>query len=308
MATVKEIIQSFCSLYNVPVPTAIVSVLSPNERQLLACFKKIGDNLRNRPYQWPQLKREYVFTVTSGSRTVELPGDFYRLRRDTQFDVTNNWPLNGPLSDGGMASRKYAVATSLQTRKAYKIIGPSSYLLGTAPYVQRSAGSIELDPIPDNSSDQLVLGYISCSWVWPVDWATGASYSAGALVTGVKNIYHTAAGGTSGATRPSGSSGTISDGTVNWTVYREPYLVTETNTKLNDNDLCLFDDDLMIQGMNWAWLEAKKMDYQQARLDWEDSVKSATARHEGILKLNMADGPEYDDGEWPLSPSGSWSV
>ena len=306
MATILSIIQQFCHRVNIPAPSSIVGVSSPAEQQYLSLFKMIGDNLRNRPYAWPQLKRGYTFNTATNQRKYQLPGDFYRLLDSSQWDVTNNWPLRGPISDFQYTTREYAVV-SLQTRKAFRILGPTNYLYSTSPYSQRSAGWFEIDPAGENNTDQLFLGYMSCNWIQPRDWVASTSYSAGDIRSGDGYVYRTAAGGTSGSTRPNWATGSDTDGSVTWTVYTEPYDPSSSNSNLNDADICLFDDDLMIEGMRWAYYRAKKQDYTQERADWESMVKSAYSRFNGRVRINMSD--EYADlFEWPNVPPGSWSV
>jgi hypothetical protein len=77
---------------------------------------------------------------------------------------------------------------------------------------------------------------------------------------------------------------------------------------LNDADLCLFDDDLMIEGMRWAYKRAKGQDFEAERNDWEQQVKSAFARFNGPVRVNAAN--EFGDypGDWPNAPLGSWNV
>lgn len=300
MATIQGVIDQFCYRSNLPVPSAYVGVASPAERQYLSMFKYIGDKLRNSPYLWPQLKRSHTFTTEDGVSKLQLPGDFYRLLESTQWDLTNQWPLRGPISDFNFAARRFSVV-ALQTRKSYRIIGPQSYIFATSPYTQRSAGFIEIDPAPDSDTDQLYMEYLSCNWVWPRDWVASTAYTTGDLRTGVNNIYRAGDTDTSGTTRPSHTSGTESDGTVDWTVYAEPY------TWSNDADIVLFDEDLMVDGMVWAYLRAKGQPFEDQRIDWEDAVRTAAARHQGAVRINAAD--EFGEfGEWPNIPPQNWSV
>lgn len=306
MATIKEVIQNFCYLLNLPAPSAIVGVSSPTEQQYLALFKFIGDNLRNRSYNWPQLKRGYTITTQTGVRTLQLPGDFYRLLESSQWDTTNNWPLRGPISDYHFAVREFAVV-SLQTRKAFRIIGPTGYLYNTGPYNQRSAGYFEIDPAGVNDTDQLFLGYLSCNYVWPIDWVANTAYVVGDIRSGNGTVLICTTSGTSGTTRPSILSGTVTDGTVVWTAYHEPYLVMPSNTKLTDNDICLFDEDMMVEGMQWAYYASKKMDFNSYRQDWENKVKGAVARFNGPTRISQSEvfGDYFD---WPNVPAGSWNI
>lgn len=306
MSTIKEILQNFCYRINIPAPSAFVGVNSPAEQQYLSLFKFVGDNLRNRPYQWPQLKRGYTFNTATSQSLYELPGDFYRILDSNQWDVTNQWPMRGPISDYNFAVRDFAVV-SLQTRKAFRLIGSVQHLYSTAPYSKRSAGKFQIDPPGENDTDQLFLGYVSCNWVWPRDWVATTAYSLGDIRSGNGYVYRCTTAGTSGTTRPSVTSGTVVDGTVTWTFYTEPYDASSANAALNDSDLCLFDDDLMIEGMRWAYLRAKGQDYQQERQDWENQVRSSFARFNGPTRINMSD--EFDGaGEWPNLAGGSYTI
>lgn len=306
MATVLQLIQNFCYRINQPAPSSIVGVAQPAQQQYLSLLQFVGDNLRNRPYQWPQLKRGYTFNTQTGVRKYQLPGDFYRILESTQWDVGNNWPMRGPISDFNFAIREFAVV-SLQTRKAFRLIGPTNYLYSTSPWSARSQGWFEVDPVGENNTDELFLGYISCNWIWPRDWVTLTAYSLGDIRTGNGYVYRVTTAGTSGATRPSVATGTETDGTVVWTVYNESYPCSPANTALNDSDICLFDEDLMIEGMRWAYKRAKGQDYQQERSDWEAMIKSCFARFNGPVRVNLCD--EISDiYNWPNIPSGSWNV
>lgn len=305
--TIKQILQDFCYRINVPAPTAFVGVSSPTEQQYLSLLKFVGDNLRNRPYQWPQLKRGYLFTTETDERRYQLPGDFYRILNSTQWDTTNQWPMNGPISDANYEMREFAVISVL-TQKAYRLIGPTQYLYSTSPYSKRSQGWFQIDPPGENNTDELFLGYISCNWIWPRDWVVSTAYSVGAIRSGDGYVYICTDAITTSATRPSVATGTEADGDGIWTVYTEPYLCDASNTALNDDDLVLFDDDLMIEGMRWAYKRQKGLDYQQERQDWEQQVKSAYARFNGPCRISMADSLDEFAGEFPLIPSGSWNV
>lgn len=306
MATIKEVIREFCFRSNLPAPTAFVGVASPTEQQYLSLLAQVGDDLRNRPYNWSCLKRPYYFNTQTGVSKYQLPGDFYRLLDTAQWDVTNQWPMRGPITDFEMAYRNFAVV-SLQNRKGYRLVGPTNYLYNVAPYNQRSAGTFELDQEGQNNTDELFLGYISANWVWPKDWVTNTVYAAGSIVAGSGNMYFTTAGGTSGATRPSVETGSVSDGVVTWEVYREPYLVSEVNTKLSDDDLVLFDKDLMIEGLKYAYLNAKKLPDEVERANWEQTIKNSFTRNEAPSRGSMAQ-ESYSDAEWPMTPIGSWNV
>lgn len=284
-----------------------MGVTSPAERQYVSLFQAIGDNLRNRPYAWPQLKRGYTFASVTGQSRYELPGDFYRLLESNQWDTTNGFPMTGPVSDAEIVGSQNSAVVNTSSNRIYRLVGPVQYLFSTSPYSQRSAGSFEIDPAGANDTDQFFMGYLSCNWIWPRDWVTATGYSVGDIRSGNGNIYIATSSGGSGATRPSHSTGSASDGGVTWAVYREPYLCAPANTALNDSDICLFDQDIMVDGMVWAYKRAKGQEYLQLKQDWENQVKSGYARFNGPVRINMGDGGD-DDRPWPFSAEGGWSV
>lgn len=286
-----------------------MGVTSPAERQYVSLFQAIGDNLRNRPYAWPQLKRGYTFASVTGQSRYELPGDFYRLLESNQWDTTNGFPMTGPVSDAEIVGSQNSAVVNTSSNRIYRLVGPVQYLFSTSPYSQRSAGSFEIDPAGANDTDIFYLGYLSCNWIWPREWVASTAYSAGDLRSVNGYIYICKTGGTSSTTRPNASTllTDIVDGSVTWRVYTEPYLATAANGALNDNDICLFDWDLMVDGMVWAYKRAKGQEYLQLKQDWENQVKSAYARFNGPVRINMGDGGD-DDRPWPFSAEGGWSV
>ena len=300
MSTVKEIIDEFCDRINQPRESTIIGSTSPAARQFLSLFKFIGRELISNPNGWSQLKRIYTFTTATGVSNYQLPGDFDKLLVGTQWGVTNQIPLSGPISDAQMAFQTYGqVAAS--PFSSYQINGAQGYIFNTSPYTQRSQGYFQISPPGQNNTDQNVIAYLSSNFVWPRDWAATTAYSLGDIRTGVNNMYICTTAGTSGTTRPSVLTGTVVDGTVTWQVYTEPYTI------LNDADFCLLDDDLMIEGLRWAWYRAKKQDYTQERIDWDRSVRSAIGRQNGACEINAGYNVNLNP-DWPNVPVGSWSV
>ncbi len=308
MATILSIIKQFCWRKNLPAPTAVVGVNTPTEQQYLSLLKEIGDDLRNRPFQWPQLKRTYSFLTVTDQTNYQLPGDFYRTLDSTQWDVTNQWPLNGPISDYNMTVLQYSVI-GVQPWKSFRILGPVNYIHATSPFQMTSRGWFQINPAGANDTDELAIGYLSTNWLWPRNWVANTVYAANTIITGNGYTYFTAAGGTSGATRPSVSTGTVVDGTVTWRVWHEEYPCDPIgNGNLNDNDIILFDEDLMINGMIWAFERNKGQPFQDKRQDWENQVRSAFARFNGPTRISMAGDAFSEYGDFPLVSPGSWPV
>lgn len=281
MATVLEIIDQFCDRINQPRESSIVGSSTPAARQYLSLFKQVGEELLSYPGEWTQLKRVYVFTITQGTSVYQLPGDFFRLLTGTQWGVSTQIPLAGPISNSQLAFQTYGVA-SASPYSAFQINSAQGYIFNTSPYTQKSAGYFQISPSGQNSTDQNAIAYQSINYVWPRNWVTATAYSLGDIRTGINNIYYCSDAITSSATRPDATSGTDTDGDGQWTVYTEPYTIS------NDSDFCLFDDDIMIEGLRWAWFEAKQQFQMADRVKqrWDGSVRASMGRQNGAIEVN----------------------
>lgn len=299
MSTVKGLIEEYLDRINQPRLASYVSNTDPAARQYLSLFRFVANQLLDYQDGWSQLKKIYTFTTSLGVSNYQLPGDYLRALTNTQWGVTNQIPLAGPLSNARLAFQTYGV--NIATPYAgFQINGGQGYIFNTAPYTQRSAGYFQISPAGQDNVTQNVIAYISSNFVWPTDWISGHTYSAGDKVTGINNIYITAAGGVAGATRPSWLTGSDTDGTVTWTVYNEPYPVTA------DTDFYLLDDELMIEGLRWAWYQSKKEDYQDLQQQWQGKVRTALGRQNGAINIS-ASFDVNSTFQWPVVPVGSWS-
>jgi hypothetical protein len=425
---VKQIIDEFCYRGNFPTASTYVGQTTGNPAQYVALLRYIGDLLLSKGYDWPQLKRSFLFCTQTNVRNYPLPGDFYKVCESTPWDVANQWPLRGPVSDYNMAIRQLSIV-SLQTRKAYQFIGKTNTVFhNRSPneYNPNADLYFQIDPAGSDETDLLQLQYISRNWVLPAPWDYDTAYSSGTpdvvqvngnvytciisgnstqrpdappsmangigydggtiwqalnssswagttaysagqyVITGGGNLYLCTTGGTSGSVEPSSTSSSVADGTVTWeyiafsswaaqTQYAYgDYVQSGTTFYVNlnnsadgsmsisgmsapswlyfnnawvvndgdatwrwndsgyslsaDTDLVLLDKDLIIDGMNWAFLKARGLDYQDAKDIWERQVVGSIGRFNGPTRISAAD--EFGDqfSAWPSTPAGSWDV
>lgn len=302
MATIGDLLNEFCDRINQPRESAYVTGTTPAARQYVSLFKYIGDKLLEYPDGWSQLKRIYTFTSVTGQAYYQLPGDFHRFLYGTQWDATNQIPLAGPLSDARLAFQTYGV--NIATPFAgWQVNGAQGYVHSTDFYNQRSAGRFQVSPAGQNSSTSWAVAYVSRNYVWPTSWVVGQTYALNVIRSGINNIYIVVDAITSSTTRPSVVQGDESDGDGVWQAYFQPYALTA------DTDIFVLDDDLMVEGMRWAWYEAKQQFSASSILkaEWEKSVKSAIGRQNGATVINAG----YDvtaSWDWPIVPVGDWSI
>ncbi len=299
MATVLAIINEFCDRINQPREASYVTATTPAARQYVSLLKFVGGEiLKSNPSGWYQLKRAFGFVTVQDQFQYQLPGDFYQMLAQTTWSFTNQLPLSGPLSNASLAFRTYGMIPS-GVYTGFQVNGAQGYIFNTTPYTQRSAGWFEVSPPSQADGEENIIAYTSRNWVWPRDWTANTAYSLLDIRSGDGYVYICTTAGTSGGTRPSNATGTVNDGSVVWTVYHEPYPITA------DTDFCLFDDELLTEGLRWAWYRSKKQGYEKEWSDWQQSVRVAAARQNGGVVVNAGYNTE-SQYEWPNVPMGAW--
>jgi hypothetical protein len=294
-------LDEFLDRINQPRESSYIGATSPAARQYVSLLRFIAGELLEYQDGWDQLKRTFTFTTSLGVSNYQLPGDFMRLLTGTQWGVTNQIPLAGPLSNARLAFQTYGV--NIATPYAgYQVNGAQGYIFNTTPYTQRSAGYFQISPAGQDNVTQNAIAYVSSNWAWAQNWLPSTPYVAGNIRTGVNSMYYCTVSGTSGTTRLSATSGTIVDGTASWVPYYEPYPLTA------DTDFVILDDDLFIEGLRWAWYESKQQfeAAQRHEARWRGSVRSALGRQNGASVVSAA----YDiqgNFDWPVVSVGSWS-
>lgn len=199
MSTVSEILNEFCDRINQPRESSYVGGTTPGARQLVSLFKFIGDQLLDYQDGWDQLKRIYPFKTYQGISNYQLPGDFLRCLTGTQWGVTNQIPLAGPLSNARLAFQTYGV--NIATPYAgYQINGAQGYKITTTPYTQYSAGYFQISPPGQDSVTENVIQYVSKNYVWAQNWAANTAYTQGNIRTIHDEMWICTVSGTSANT------------------------------------------------------------------------------------------------------------
>jgi hypothetical protein len=115
-------------------------------------------------------------------------------------------------------------------------------------------------PTASQNGNIIIFEYIADRCVRPAIWVTNTVYAAGAYTFYNGNYYQTAAGGTSGATAPTHTTGSVSDGGVTWTYYNGAY-----SDFLADSDETVFNQKTLEQGMLERFAEIHGLDTVQPR-------------------------------------------
>lgn len=180
-------------------------------------------------YEWPQLFKQGTITLVNGTSTYALPSDFSSYHFDSFWNSSTHWRIFGPLSESDYATIQ-------------------GYGLVAYPYQQfqlRGVTSNEfyIYPTP-TAAATCVFEYLAARYARPITWAASTIFAAGSYSFYNGNYYSTAAGGTTGATPPTWTTGTQSDGGVSWTYYAGAY-----EAFLADTDEPILPQYVLEQGM-----------------------------------------------------------
>src|SRR4030095_15602609 len=89
--------------------------------QLVAALNSAGNEL-GFYYPWAQLKKIWELTLVADQSSYDLPPDWSYFVDQTQWDITNHWPLLGPKSAAEWAWLKGSQMASLPQMR-YRVVG-----------------------------------------------------------------------------------------------------------------------------------------------------------------------------------------
>jgi hypothetical protein len=290
--TVLEIVQSALYEIGVKPPATLLSATDQTQLQLKHLLYAQSRQMRNRRV-FPQQKKTHTFDLVNGVGSYQLPKDYFSGLLSTQWDDDRRMRLIGPLTDEEYTLRTKGLGSTSIT-PAYRIFGPDANPAS-------AGGQFKVDPTPTSSGETLSYEYVSKNMFLPPNWQVSTAYVIGDYVNANGNIYICDTNGTSHAsTAPTGTTTNITDGTTRWDYSDAAYETIRTNS-----DLSLFDDDCMVAGVKWRYLQAKGLDYETAYNSYAALVDKAVMRWSGPYKGTF-DGAGLRKRY--AAPDGSWSL
>jgi hypothetical protein len=227
--SLKSIVTNVANECGYTIESAIIGSNETTTKQLLTMAQRINREIFE-AYPWPKCYASGAITTVAGQATYALPAAFSRYQYDTFWNQSTRWRILGPISEQEYAEMVgFGLTATIYTRFQIRGINNTELLL---------------TPAPGSSGEILVFEYIADRSVRPATWAASTYYAPNAYTFYNGNYYQTAAGGTSGATPPTHTSGSASDGGVTWDYYNGPY-----QSFLADTDESFFSDALVEQGV-----------------------------------------------------------
>jgi hypothetical protein len=213
------------------VDSNIVTSSDVTTKQLLAIAQRINREIGDQ-YPWPKLYASGSITLVGGQATYSLPAAFSWYHYETFWNSSNRWRILGPMSPQEYAEvRGYGLNTTVYQRFQIRGVTNSELLISPTPSAAQNNNIIIFEYVADRSAR-------------PRTWTTSTTYGVNSYTFYNGNYYETASGGTTGATPPTHTSGSVSDGGVLWTYYNGPY-----SEFLADTDETVFNQKTLELGM-----------------------------------------------------------
>lgn len=281
--TLLTIAQSILGELDLGSPTAVYTSTDKTIKQLLRHINRAGQ-LIAKVTAWEALNREHTFSTAASTDSYDLPSDFDRLLPATEYNRGDILPLMGPLSPSDWQYEKSGSA-SLLTGKGFRVKGGRFFVTPTPTAVQTFA-----------------FEYITNRWCISKQWVTGTAYSANESVSNRFIRYTASAAGTSGATAPTHTTGSASDGSVTWTFQDAGY-----QSFAADTDLVKLPEFLVELEAKWRFLRSKGMSYDEEQAEAQREIAKYAGREAGRDIIIMG-GNEDVGVPFAVTKHGNWNL
>jgi hypothetical protein len=226
LATIVSNVAAECGY---TVESTVIGSTETTTKQLLAMTQRINKDIFEM-YPWPKCYASGSITLVNGQATYDLPAAFSWYQYETFWNSSTRWRILGPMTEQEYGEiRGFGLNTTVYQRFQIRGLTNSQLLIS---------------PTPTASGNIIVFEYIADRCVRPVTWTTATVFAANSYCFYNGNYYQTTAGGTTGATAPTHTSGSVSDGGVTWTYYSGPY-----NQFIADTDVSIFNEKMVEQGV-----------------------------------------------------------
>lgn len=245
--TIATVIENVANEAGYTVESNVLASTEVTTKQLLAIANRINRDIFE-AYPWPKCYASGSVTLVNGQANYQLPAAFSYYHYETFWNQSTRWRVLGPMTEQEYAEiQGFGLNTAVYQRFQIRGITNSELLIS---------------PTPGASGDIIIFEYIADRSVRPVTWTTGTAFAANAYCFYNGNYYQTSAGGTTGATPPTHTSGSVSDGGVTWTYYNGAY-----NQFLANTDQSIFQEKLLEQGILERFAEIHGLDSIRPRFD-----------------------------------------
>jgi len=249
--TIATVIQNVANEAGYTIESNILTSTETTTKQLVAIANRINRDIFE-AYPWPKCYASGAITLVNGQATYQLPAAFSYYHYETFWNSSTRWRVLGPMTEQEYAEiRGFGLNTTVYQRFQIRGLSNSELLISPTP-----GASV--------SGDIIIFEYIADRSVRPKTWVASTAFAANSYCFYNGNYYTTTAGGTTGATPPTHTTGSASDGGVTWTYYDGAY-----SQFLADTDTSIFQEKLLEQGILERFAEIHGLDSIRPRFDMQ---------------------------------------
>ena len=248
------LVQNCLSELSLPTTNFVVGNPNTTVGQMLALANREVKLLRAK-YDWPQLRKEHLFTLVPGQAAYPFPTDLDRVIFRTQWERGYKWELIGPLSPQEWQVYKSGITVS----------GPRQKFTAKVQY--DVGAKFFIDPTPDSaeSTHVTVFEYQSRSCVRPRTWEAGTYYATGQAVWYDGLSWRANVGGFNAVDAPDTDTPTFVDSSgIIWGRITAVY-----DSFLTDTDESVISEDVLALGVQARYLRVIGNDDSSLRQEYE---------------------------------------
>jgi hypothetical protein len=219
----------------------IVNASDVTTKMLLGMCNRVIKEMAD-AYNWTRLRKSYTFDLEDGIATYALPTDFSYYHYETFWNQDTQWKLYGALSSQQYGER-VGYGDLLSVYDEFTIRGVTD-------------NEITIYPTPGtgNDGETISFEYTSARPVRPRTWQASLSVTSASYIFYNGNYYTAGSTGTTGATPPTHTTGSASDGTISWTYYAGKY-----ESFLADTDVAVLSERILEQGVMERFASIKQL-------------------------------------------------
>lgn len=269
--TILAIAQACANRLQLTSPTTFIGS-TDNNMIMLKSMIEVAINEIKDDFPWPELVREYTFTLATSTDSYAFPGDYDRRMNLSLWNRSQKWPLMGPIDAVEWQLYKSGLITTFP-RQRFRVKGS-----GTSQFF--------IDPTPSSSENgqTCVYEYVSTNAVRPKTWIASTSW-AGLRYSWYNGNYYDRGGvgaATTGTIAPTHTSGSVSDGSISWTYINTPYAFTY------DSDEVILDNVMIQDGAIWRFKLERGLDFQDLKAQALDQIETTKTKlmGAGVLTVN----------------------
>lgn len=275
-----------------------------------------GDDVADTELSFEYVSRNWLMpaawsasTGYSGSDQVSSAGNIYTRSSGTTSGAIPPNMAYGVGQDGGVFWL-YIAPTSWGADTAYAagdyVTNGGNLYLCTVGGVSASSGG----PTGTTTNTDITDNTVTWQYKTVGTWTGSTSYDRGDIILESAKYYKSvtpvnngSSSSKTGKNAPTWSNTTVSDGGVTWTFRSSSY-----ETIGADTDICVFDDELMKEGLKFKFALARGLEFQSYQQQYERMKSVAATRWNAGKVISMGGSDPVPSGLNPNIPEGRFTL